>query len=219
MPDLAEETRQWKKRMRSLPKRQRVQEDPVFRAQMERTEGLMFESLDPGEKTLPEDGAWIMVLLPPNTEYTVEPLSCWFAVADESRERYKARIETPKGPLWLYPHEYVLVGNVAEYITMATEDEGGVKVNYISDRTELKSDQLFYLRQRGIPYADAVLMLLGTVKDQFFCYLTFPVQYQVAMAGVGVRSYQARSNVLATIKQQHPKEYAQLVEETPTNGQ
>jgi len=185
------------KELRGMSLRERYHADPIFRANTNFLEGVMASSIEPGDKELPEDGAWIMVLLPPNCEYTVEPLSIYFAVPDTTGPRYKARILCRQGPLWLWPHEYTIIENVSEYITMLGDD--GPKINYMSARTELSGDKLFYLRSRGVPYADAVLMLLGEVKDPNFCYLTFPREVQRFFAGTGVMSLFARPQVNAII--------------------
>ena len=155
--------------------------------------------LEPEEwgKKVGEEGAWVIVMMPPPTEYTVEPLSIWYAVEDEySRDDgvrfYRVRILTPDGPLWLWPHEYTILQDLPGLIR-----EEGMQVHYLSDQAAVQEDRLFYLRSRGIGKQDALLMLIGDVKEQTFCYFTSPRSTQWAMAGVGVPHLRAREHVLA----------------------
>jgi hypothetical protein len=140
-----------------------------------------------------DEGAWIIVIDPPNTEYTVEHLSCWYALPDPYHHekthrrseftvvRYRVRILTPKGPLWLWPHEYIVLKDATELFNAE-----GVEVHYLSNHAEVDPDHLFFLRQRGIPKQQALMMLIGEVKEQNFCYFTMPEEAQEMFRDVGV---------------------------------
>ena len=152
-------------------------------------------------KDLAKDGDWIIVIAPPRgTEYTVEHLSCWYAVPDPyvvthadskipPHHHYRVRLLTPNGLLWLWPHEYVVLrGDLTRLFS-----HEGIEVHYISDRATVDPDRLFYLRQRGIPKQEALMMLIGEVREQTFCWFTMPEDCKDELSGVGVPLQIARN--------------------------
>src|SRR5260221_632393 len=104
--------------------------------------------------------------------------------------RYRVRILTRNGPLWIWPHEYNVVDSISDYI------ENGAKINYLTSEASVPEAQLFYIRTRGISKGDALVMLIGEVKEQTFCYLTFPKEFQIEFAGVGVPGMNGREHVM-----------------------
>lgn len=154
-------------------------------------------------KHLGEKGKWIMVTHTPCTEYSVPPLSIWYAIPGEIRSRRVfpitaelelygkpsvedillevapkvAKIITPKGELSLFPHEYKLID-----MTLITQFADGehIKVHYLDKNAAPSSDALFYLRSRGIGKAEAINMLLHLIEDEkmrHYCYFTFHDEY------------------------------------------
>lgn len=124
---------------------------------------------------IPKEGCWIMVKKSPPTDFTVPPLSMWYAFDDpiprgnSGLTYHRARILTPKGDLWLWPAEYTKVKDISVYFGFKENEVhiillGGEGVN---------SESLFYLRSRGISKADAIKMLLGEVKSQNVAFITF----------------------------------------------
>lgn len=133
-------------------------------------------------KELPEEGAWIRVNIVPNTEMVVPPFSQWFATNDFmdvdkfGLQIRRVRISTPDGPLWLLPHEYCRVDDIAQWL--GREDEGIFMRMMAGEATRVDPEALLYLRSRGIGKADALLMLLGQIKSPNFCWFEIaPPQY------------------------------------------
>lgn len=151
------------------------------------------------------DGAWIFVVEEPYTElkarFTIPTPSLWWARPEEARIGAKivkgwgggvsavmpglARvvIETPGGSLWLFPHEYVVCENPLPLLT-----DPDVTIHPLGGRVSLdeeKSDQLFYLQQRGIPYADALLMIMDGVDMSQWGWVEFPEEARAMFDGVG----------------------------------
>lgn len=167
----------------------------------------------PDEKQLPDEGAWIQVLMPPHCEITCEPLSIWYAMPafDEKTwdfmegelcNRYKVKVLTPIGEFMLFPTEYRIVdpASIAEYMNSLgpTNDETQehVVIHWLDPRNEyFDIDRLFYIMSRGVTRADAYKMLMGEVKSQHVCYFTFHEEYQRILAGVGVMHLTARQTV------------------------
>lgn len=129
---------------------------------------------------LPEKGAWICVQLVPPTEYTVPPLSMWYALPESrpcgrAHPRKLARILTPSGSLYLEPHEYLLVEDITTFLG---QEDNGVHVRFLGGQVGTAlADQIFYIRSRGISRRDAELMLLGDIKRQDYCWLEVEPQY------------------------------------------
>jgi hypothetical protein len=145
-------------------------------------------------KALPEEGAWIMLLMSVHvgklttegkTEHvTVPHLSMWFALPTVSPsgcldlKKKKAIIQTPQGEVHIWPHEYTVVKDLSKYLDM-TEEEG-FYINFMSETEGFDMDKLLYIQSRGIPKGTAQRMLLPELKDPYFCYFTFHPAYSEA---------------------------------------
>jgi hypothetical protein len=131
---------------------------------------------------IPKEGCWIMVKRPPHTEYTVPPFSMWYAFeelrpkglkGDSGLAYHLARILTPKGDLYLYPHEYVCVKDVSKYFEFP---EDHIHINGLGGEPA-NPDAMFYIRSRGISKKEAIKMLIGDVKSQNVVYVTVHPAY------------------------------------------
>jgi hypothetical protein len=126
----------------------------------------------PGANEVPKEGAWILVKTPPPCEYTVPPLSMWFATPwDMKRERnnsHRVRIVTPRGDLGLFPREYSIVKNPEKYHEFLGQ---GMELQFFGGVDGVPADQLFYLRSRGISKRDAIAMLLGNIRAHGVCWI------------------------------------------------
>lgn len=150
------------------------------------------------DKDIPEEGAWILVLEEPFTEmrarFRVPLLSMWRArphvldggtVVLGRRNRpirlrpHQAVITTPGGDLHLWPHEYALAGD--PYGLMSCE---GAAIHTLGGEPLLDDEQLFYLMSRGVPYQEAVLLMIDQVKATNYVYVTFPEEVTAALEGV-----------------------------------
>ena len=150
-------------------------------------------------KDIPEDGAWIMLLVSVQVGrlldngktkiINVPHLSMWYAMPNVSNMRvamhpmgrkpkvkdrewvnlHQAIISTPDGAVHIWPHEYQKV-DINKFLDMCDDD--GLFIHYLSDEAQIDESALFYLRTRGIAKADAQRMLLGTLKNSNYCYFT-----------------------------------------------
>lgn len=132
-----------------------------------------FESYFPGSNKLDEDGNWILVKDYPPTEFTVPPLSVWFATpwgmdSRGGRTVHRVKILTPKGELGLFPHEYSKISNVEKFLQFVGD---GMEIKFFGGLEGVPKDALFYLRSRGISKQQAITMLLSRVKSPEVCYL------------------------------------------------
>lgn len=132
------------------------------------------------KKEIPEDGAWIMVLRDPGTEYTVPPFSIWFAQNWHSNSNLagvhvkRVKVITPMGELGLFPREYSRIDNVTSYIGREAE---GILVHQLSGNPIVSNDQLHYIMSRGIPKQQAMLYLLDQIKDPTFLWIEIAPHY------------------------------------------
>jgi hypothetical protein len=143
-------------------------------------------------KQLPEEGAWIMLLMSVHVgkltttgkteSITVPHLSIWFALPTISpngyggHKRRKAIIQHPKGEVHVWPHEYTIVKDLTKYLEMSEEE--GFYINFMSEASGgFDVDKLLYIQSRGIPKAVAQRLLLPELKDPHFCYFTFHQAY------------------------------------------
>jgi hypothetical protein len=145
--------------------------NPFAACEAARAELMAYFPEDYGAK-IPEEGGWILVTNPPHTEIKVNRFSIWFAMPEVRPGRngftmHLARILTPEGNLWLWPHEYSVV-QVEKYLEFVGE---GFEINYFSQEAEIKTDALFYLMSRGIKRPVALRLLLPTLKSQTVCWL------------------------------------------------
>jgi hypothetical protein len=132
-------------------------------------------------KELPEDGAWIMMLVEVRVgkrlnDETIETislphLSMWFAIPNKTtRGTFQAIVQTPHGSVHVWPHEYKKT-DISVWLQFSEED--GLNTHFISASGAFDEAALFYLRSRGIPKGEAQRMLLATLKDPNYCYFTF----------------------------------------------
>lgn len=119
----------------------------------------------PGSNKVPDGGAWILVKTPPFTQFTVPPLSIWFAepwpIEHERHCSHRVRIITPKGELGLFPREYSLITDPAKYYEFVGS---GMEIKFFGNDEGVPKDKLFYLRSRGISKKDALCMLIAEIK-------------------------------------------------------
>lgn len=139
------------------------------------------------------DGAWIIVIDPPVTvqwdDFKVPPISIWWARPHvlncgpiAGRLPYQAVIQTPAGDLHLWPHEYVVCSDPAQFI-----GEEGTTIHNLGGSPVLDEEKMFYLQQRGIPQQEAAMMLLGDISQGDFIYVTMDEAAVEAFIGVGTR--------------------------------
>lgn len=146
-------------------------------------------------KSIPEDGAWILVIEEPVTElrsrFRVPHLSMWRARPHELNSGAltsngvriypkQAIIATPAGDLHLWPHEYIVAERPME---LASDPDACL--NALGGQPVLDQDELFYLMSRGIPHRDAVMLLFDKVTSIDYVYVTFPEEITDALAGAG----------------------------------
>ncbi len=133
-----------------------------------------FNDYFPGENMVPEGGAWIMVKTPPSCEYTVTPLSFWFAepwpIQGERHCSHRVKIITPRGELGFFPREYSLIKDPGKFYEFVGQ---GITPKFFGNDNEegIPRDKLFYLRSRGISKADAITMLVGSVTAHSVLWL------------------------------------------------
>lgn len=124
-----------------------------------------FTNYFPGTNKVSEEGDWVLVKNPPPCEFTVPPLSIWFATPwPQQGERHcshRVKIVTPRGDLGLYPREYSKVTDPGKYFEFVGE---GMEVKFFGNEEGVPKDQLFYLRSRGVSKKDAMTMLIGNIK-------------------------------------------------------
>lgn len=147
-----------------------------------------FQSYFPGNNKLDEEGNWILVKEPPPTEFTVPPLSIWYAMpwpmdgyackAEGRRRRrgektehhqiHRVKVMTLRGALGLFPHEYSRIDDVSKYLEFIGQ---GMEIKFFGGLDGVPKDALFYIRSRGISKTDAIKMLLGNIRAPEVCWL------------------------------------------------
>lgn len=124
-----------------------------------------FQNYFPRENKVPDGGGWILIKHPPFTQYTVPPLSIWFAepwpIPRERHSSHRVKIVTPKGELGLFPREYSLIKEPAKYYEFVGN---GMEIHFFGNEEGVPKDALFYLRSRGISKSDALCMLIADIK-------------------------------------------------------
>lgn len=139
-----------------------------------------FHNYFPGRNQVPEGGGWVLVKDPPMTEFTVPPLSIWFAEPWPMQgERYcshRVKIVTPRGDIGLFPREYSLIDRPEIYYKFVGN---GMEVKFFGNEEGVPKDKLFYLRSRGISKKDALVMLVGEIKSHGILWIE--TQKEVAM--------------------------------------
>lgn len=153
-----------------------------------------FHDYFPGDNEVPEGGAWILVKTPPPTEYTVPPLSIWFAepwpLDSEQYDSHRVKIVTPRGELGLFPREYSRIEDPGRYYEFIGD---GMEIHFFgTGDVGVPELPLFYLRSRGIAKKDAISMLIGSIKAHGVCWIEsdpsicahfgkeWPAQYRLA---------------------------------------
>lgn len=127
--------------------------------------------------------------------FTVEPGSVWYAVGTiedttrlpvtlpypgrrtHARDRlhtiempvHMARIETPRGPMMVFPREYLVLDGPQE-MAAALQDAAFHALDL--DQTGVPAEWLWYLQSRGIATVDALPLLAHAVRTQRFGYFT-----------------------------------------------
>lgn len=132
-----------------------------------------YQNYFPGDNEVPEEGAWILVKTPPHCEYTVKPLSIWFAQPWPSNlqsvnDAHRVRIVTPRGDLGLFPQEYRIINDIQTYYQFIGE---GMEIKFFGPVDGVPVNQLHYIMSRGISKTDAIAMLLGLIKGHGICWL------------------------------------------------
>lgn len=130
-----------------------------------------FHDYFPGEQKVPEGGSWIMVTRSPDTEYTVPPLSCWYAEPWPMNDHYgccRVKIITPMGELGVFPREYSLLKEPEKYFEFVGK---GMTAKFFGGEDGIPKDALFYLRSRGIGKRDAIVMLIGQIRSHGVLWL------------------------------------------------
>jgi hypothetical protein len=125
-----------------------------------------FQNYFPGDNKVPDGGAWVLVKEPPHTEFTVPPMSIWFAepwpMNRESRlESHRVKIVTPRGDLGLFPCEYSLIKDPQKFYEFVGD---GMSMHFFGNEEGVPKDKLFYLRSRGVSKKDALAMLIAEIK-------------------------------------------------------
>lgn len=124
-----------------------------------------FENYLPGENKLPEGGDWIMVRVAPHTQYTVPPMSIWFAEPwPMNNERFasnRVKVLTPRGDLGLFPCEYSRIRNPATFLEFVGK---GMSLHFFGQETGVPVEKLFYLQAKGVSRKDALGMLIGEIR-------------------------------------------------------
>lgn len=129
----------------------------------------------PGENEIPENGSWILVTSPPNTEIRVKKFSLWYAMPEirKSGRDYPvklAKILTPEGNLWLWSHEYRRV-DILKYL----EFEGqGFTLRLFGNVNSKHRDMVHYIMSRGLSKTNAYKLILSGISEEGFtqdiCY-------------------------------------------------
>jgi hypothetical protein len=130
---------------------------------------------------LPETGGWVIVKHPPHCEYTVPPMSIWFALnwqmdvgVRSGVHPKRIKIVTPLGDLGLFPHEYALAKDIRSYIGREAD---GVIFHRLDGSPALPAESLFYIQSRGIKRAEACMMLLDKITDPSFGWFEIAPAY------------------------------------------
>jgi hypothetical protein len=91
----------------------------------------------------------------------------------------QVKIKTPFGDVAIQPHEYTVVKELQGYIEPVKD--GHAFMRFMSNQKQLTgkiADQVFYLRQRGIPFAEAIQLCIQNVKTQNLFYIEMHPEYQ-----------------------------------------
>lgn len=95
----------------------------------------------------------------------------------------KVKVQTKDGDIYLLSHEFNIV-DVEKYVDCV--DGEHCVMNFFSETASLPkkmSEQIFYMRSRGIPYIDALKMLSGNIKKSGIFWITFHKEYQRMFVG------------------------------------
>lgn len=124
-----------------------------------------FTDYFPGSNKVSEEGDWILIKNPPSCEYTVPPLSIWFAtpwpIQNERHCSHRVKILTPRGELGVFPREYSKINDPGKYFEFIGD---GMEIKFFGNEEGVPKDQLFYIRSRGVSKKDALALLIGNIK-------------------------------------------------------
>jgi len=182
---------------KTIPNPERVEYDRKRRCELYELGAAQFDYPEDFGKKLPDDGAWIITLMNIRVgrlvgtrvsgkegregerveerlveEIEIPYLSVYFAVPTMTTNSglHQAIIQTPKGSVHVWPHEYNLF-DLEKFLQFSDED--GFNIHFLSETGGFDEAALFYIRSRGISKAEAQRMLLPTLKDPNYCYFTF----------------------------------------------
>lgn len=125
-----------------------------------------------------------------STEHIDVPhLSIWYALPTTTHfareidgtklHASQAVIQTPKGEVHIWPHEYTVVKDLSKYLEFT--EEQGFNIHFLNPESGGFDEQkLHYIRTRGISLAEARRWLLPELKNPYFCYFTFNEEYSKA---------------------------------------
>jgi hypothetical protein len=103
-----------------------------------------------------------------------------YDLLEESYPTWQMKIRTRNGDVCIQPHEYNIIEDLSIYLE-AVKD-GGAFIRYLNEEETIKkgkiADQIFYLRSRGIGFADAIMMITGNIKTQNLFYIEFHEEYR-----------------------------------------
>lgn len=140
-----------------------------------------FHDYFPRGQSVPPEGSWILVKkITSSLEYSVPPLSIWWAEpwemegeGDRSRPK-RVKVVTSNGELGVFPREYVLIKDVEKFFPFIGD---GIDIHFFGKIPDELNLQMFYLRSRGISKEAALTMLLGQVKGHGYLWLQFHEEY------------------------------------------
>lgn len=100
-------------------------------------------------------------------------------IISENILEQQIKIKTMFGDVCIQPHEYTVVRQISQYIESVKDEHAFIR--FISNNKQLTSklaDQVFYLRSRGIGFAEAIQLCIQNVKSQNLFYIEMHPEYQ-----------------------------------------
>ncbi len=142
------------------------------------SDGLLHEEMAyfPKDHNLdiPEEGHWIFIAHVPSVEIRVTRFSVWYALpvvrtSGHSFPLHLAKILTPMGELYLWPHEYRKI-ELAKILPFVGKH---YTIHWFGDNNSINFDPntLHYIMSRGICQEKAIEMLLPETHSQTICWL------------------------------------------------
>jgi hypothetical protein len=113
----------------------------------------------------------------------LEKLEQWdeLGIINEDCIEQQVKIKTAFGDVCVQPHEYRIVREIDQYIEPVKDKHAFMR--FLSGSKSLSgkiADQVFYLRSRGIGFAEAVQLCIQNVKTQNLFYIEMHPGYQEA---------------------------------------